>query len=81
MLSIDDVAEILGREILGVVPDDEEVIDTTNRGQPVALDASRHLAAIYTTMARRLLGEDVPALEVQADGLWMKLRRIMVGQR
>jgi len=81
MLSIDDVAEILGREILGVVPDDEEVIDTTNRGQPVALDGTRRLATIYTTMARRLLGEDIPALELQEDGLWNRIRRIMVGQR
>ena len=81
MLSADDVAEILGREILGVVPDDEEVIDTTNRGQPVALDATRHLAAIYSTMARRLLGEDIPALEMHDDGLWSRIRRIMVGQR
>jgi len=80
MLSVDDVAEILGREILGVVPDDEEVIDTTNRGQPVALDGTRRLASIYTTMARRLLGEDIPALELQEDGLWNRIRR-MVGQR
>jgi septum site-determining protein MinD len=81
MLSVDDVKEILGREILGVVPDDEEVIDTTNRGQPVALDGTRRLASIYTTMARRLLGEDIPALELQEDGLWNRIRRIMVGQR
>jgi septum site-determining protein MinD len=81
MLSVDDVAEILGKEILGVVPDDEEIIDTTNRGQPVSLDAGRRLAAIYSTMARRLLGEDVPALELTEDGLWNRLRRIMVGQR
>jgi septum site-determining protein MinD len=81
MLSVDDVGEILWREILGVVPDDEEVIDTTNRGQPVALEVGNRLAAIYTTMARRLLGEDVPALELQVDGLWNRLRRIMVGQR
>jgi len=81
MLSVDDVAEILGREILGIVPDDEEVIDTTNRGAPVALDASRRLATIYTTMARRLLGEDIPAIALHEDGLWNKLRRIMVGQR
>jgi len=81
MLSVDDVKEILGREILGVVPDDEEVIDTTNRGQPVALDGTRRLASIYTIMARRLLGEDIPALEPQEDGLWNRIRRIMVGQR
>ncbi|HXW51300.1 MAG TPA: septum site-determining protein MinD [Candidatus Acidoferrales bacterium] len=81
MLSVDDVSEILGREVLGVVPDDEEIIDTTNRGQPVSLDAGKRLSAIYTTMARRLLGEGIPALELETDGLWNRLRRIMVGQR
>jgi septum site-determining protein MinD len=81
MLSVDDVAEILGREVLGVVPDDEEIIDTTNRGQPVSLDPNRRLSAIYATMARRLLGDDIPALELEGDGLWNRLRRIMVGQR
>jgi septum site-determining protein MinD len=81
MLSVDDVAEILGREVLGVVPDDEEIIDTTNRGQPVSLDAGRRLAAIYTTMARRLLGENLPALEPTEERLWSRLRRMMVGQR
>lgn len=81
MLSVDDVAQILSREVLGVVPDDEEIIDTTNRGQPVSLDPSRRLSAIYFTMARRLLGENIPALELQDDGLWNRLRRIVVGQR
>jgi len=81
MLSVDDVAEILGREVLGVVPDDEEIIDTTNRGQPVSLDPSRRLSAMYAIMARRLMGEDIKPLEIDADGLWTKLRRIMVGQR
>src|SRR4029077_4651204 len=38
MLAVDDVAEILGRDVLGVVPDDEEIIDTTNRGEPGVLD-------------------------------------------
>lgn len=81
MLSVDDVSQILGRDVLGVVPDDEEIIDTTNRGQPVSLDPGRRLSAIYATMARRLMGEDIPALDIDADGLWNKLRRIMVGQR
>jgi septum site-determining protein MinD len=81
MLSVDDVAEVLGREVLGVVPDDEEIIDTTNRGQPVSLDAGRRLAAIYTTMARRLLGENLPALEPAEERLWSRLRRMVVGQR
>jgi len=81
MLSVDDVAEILGREILGVVPDDEEIIDSTNRGQPVALDATRRLSGVYSIMARRLLGEDLAAVDVLNDGIWNRLRAILVGQR
>ena len=37
MLSVDDVSDILSAELLGIVPDDEEVIDTTNNGEPIVL--------------------------------------------
>ncbi|MDQ2817365.1 MAG: septum site-determining protein MinD [Candidatus Eremiobacteraeota bacterium] len=77
MLSVDDVTEILGREVLGVVPDDEEIIDTTNRGEPVALDGSRKLARLYEAIARRLCGESAEMPDLHADGLWHRLRRLM----
>ncbi len=57
MLSVDDVTDILSAELLGIVPDDEEVIDTTNRGEPIALQPDSRLAAIYDKIARRLDGE------------------------
>ncbi len=60
MLSVDDVCEVLGVELLGIVPDDEEIIDTTNRGEPLALDDSKRLTAIYQKIVRRLEGELVP---------------------
>ena len=77
MLSVDDVAEILGREVIGVIPDDEEIIDTTNRGEPVVLDAGRRLARLYTAIARRIMGEDAPLPDLDDDGLWNKLRRLI----
>jgi len=76
MLSVEDVGEILGREIIGAVPDDEEIIDTTNRGEPVALDASRRLARVYTAIGRRIMGDDAPLL-VAEDGIWNRLRRLI----
>ena len=60
MMSVDDVRDVLGTDILGVIPDDEEVIDTTNRGEPLVLDPNQRLAPIYTKIARRLEGEQVP---------------------
>jgi septum site-determining protein MinD len=60
MLSVDDVCEVLSAELLGVVPDDEEIIDTTNRGEPIVLDQSNRLRGVYDKIARRLEGELVP---------------------
>ncbi|HEV3157333.1 MAG TPA: septum site-determining protein MinD [Candidatus Baltobacteraceae bacterium] len=60
MLSIEDVCEILSGELLGVIPDDEDVIDTTNRGEPLVLDPMNRLGAIFDKIARRLEGELIP---------------------
>ena len=60
MMSVDDVCDVLSSELLGIVPDDEEIIDTTNRGEPIVLDQTNRLAGIYEKIARRLEGEIVP---------------------
>ncbi|HMD03237.1 MAG TPA: hypothetical protein VKG44_09770, partial [Candidatus Baltobacteraceae bacterium] len=66
MMSVEDVCQILSAELLGVIPDDEEVIDTTNRGEPLVLDESKRLAGIYMKIARRLEGELVPFTNLDA---------------
>ncbi len=75
MLSVDDVTDILSAELLGIVPDDEEVIDTTNRGEPIALQPDSRLAAIYDKIARRLDGELVPFTQLSAPGFFGRLFR------
>jgi len=66
MLSVEDVCEILSAELLGIVPDDEDVIDTTNRGEPIVLRPETRLAVIYDKIARRLEGETVPFTALSA---------------
>jgi len=75
MLSVDDVTDILSAELLGIVPDDEEIIDTTNRGEPVALIAEARLAVIYDKIARRLEGELVPFTTFSTPGFFGRLFR------
>jgi septum site-determining protein MinD len=75
MLGVDDVTEILSAELLGIVPDDEEVIDTTNRGEPIALVAESRLGAIYAKIARRLEGELVPFTTLGAPSFFERLFR------
>ena len=73
MLSVEDVTDILAAELLGIVPDDEEVIDTTNKGEPIALNSVSRLAGIYGKIARRLEGEIVPFTSLAAPGFFERL--------
>jgi septum site-determining protein MinD len=77
MLSVEDVCEVLQAELLGVVPDDEEVIDTTNRGEPLVLDETKRLAPVYDKIARRLGGEVVPFTNLDAPGFFGRLMNIL----
>lgn len=70
MLSVEDVCQVLSLELLGMLPDDEEVIDATNRGEPLVLDPTRRLGAIYDKIARRLDGEIVPFTRFEPAGIF-----------
>ncbi|MGA8100498.1 MAG: septum site-determining protein MinD [Candidatus Cybelea sp.] len=73
MLSVEDVCDVLSIELLGIVPDDEEVIDTTNRGEPIVLNETNRLRAIYDKIARRLEGELVPFTSFDNQTLFGRL--------
>ncbi|MGB0560991.1 MAG: septum site-determining protein MinD [Spirulinaceae cyanobacterium] len=78
MMSVEDVLEILAVPLLGVVPDDERIITSSNRGEPIALSEERSLPAIaFNNIVRRLEGEDVPVLDLVAtyNTLFNRLRR------
>jgi septum site-determining protein MinD len=73
MLSVEDVCEILSAELLGVIPDDEEVIDMTNKGEPIVLGEQNRLRVIYDKIARRLEGELVPFTNFDNQGFFGRL--------
>lgn len=73
MLSQDDVLDVLSIPLLGIVPDDEAIIVSTNDGTPVATDERSLSGKAYRNIARRLMGEEVPFLELREKGLWERL--------
>jgi septum site-determining protein MinD len=78
MLSADDVLELLAIELLGIVPEDENVIVSSNRGQPVALDGKTRAGEAYQNIARRIMGEKVPFMNLEEkQGFFHRLARIM----
>jgi septum site-determining protein MinD len=78
MLSAEDVLELLAVELIGLVPEDEEVITSANRGIPVALDGKSKAGQAFRNIAHRLLGEDIPFLNLTDNGgIFGRLSRII----
>ncbi len=80
MLAVDDVTDILALPLLGLVLEDEQVIVSTNRGEPLTLNGTASPAArAYQNIARRLQGEDVPLIDPSRErqGLRAKIKRII----
>lgn len=61
MMSMEDVKEILAVELLGIVPDDEEIVISTNRGEPLT-GGDSPAGIAYSNICKRLLGYEVPFL-------------------
>ncbi|SHF02567.1 septum site-determining protein MinD [Caldanaerobius fijiensis DSM 17918] len=77
MMSIDDMVEILAIDLIGVVPDDEKIVISTNKGEPIITDEKSLSAQAFRNIARRIMGEDVPILNLEADDNFIaKLKRI-----
>ena len=76
MLSADDVLDLLGVPLVGIVPEDETVIVSSNRGTPVALDMKSRAGQAFRNIARRIKGEEVPFVETDKQiGLWDRLQK------
>src|SRR5574338_1689405 len=77
MLSPDDVLDLLAIELIGIVPEDENVIISSNRGAPVAFDPKSRAGQAFRNIAKRLRGEKVPFLDLDhTGGLWQQLQRL-----
>jgi septum site-determining protein MinD len=59
MLKVDDVLEILAIPLLGVIPQDDSVLQASNVGMPVVLDERSKAGQAYTDAVRRLAGEQI----------------------
>lgn len=72
MMSVDDVLDILSVELLGIVPEDEEIIVSTNKGEPVSGTDNVRSGLAFRNIAKRLRGEEVPLMDFEAlNQTWM----------
>jgi len=80
MLNTEDVVEILAIDLIGIVPEDKEIIVATNRGTPVALDGRAPSGQAFRNIAGRLMGQDIPFMPMKSSsGVLDRLSRFFGG--
>ena len=72
MLSTVDIIEILAIDLIGIVPDDEDIIVSTNRGVPVAFENNSSAGTAFRNIARRIEGEEVPFMALKDQAGFVK---------
>ncbi len=78
MMDIDDMIEILAIELIGVVPEDEAIVISTNRGEPAVMNQNSRAGEAYRQITRRLRGEEVPFPKLEEESsLFGRIRRMM----
>mmetsp|Transcript_26268 Transcript_26268/g.88013 ORF Transcript_26268/g.88013 Transcript_26268/m.88013 type:complete len:267 (-) Transcript_26268:393-1193(-) len=71
MISVDDITDILSTNIIGVIPEDKNIIISTNRGEPIVKDKGKSLISqSLKDTAKRVKGASIPFLDLEAN--WIK---------
>ena len=59
MMDVEDILDLLSIDLIGVVPEDENIITQTNKGEPAVANKKAASGKAYVEIARRILGENV----------------------
>jgi septum site-determining protein MinD len=78
MLDVNDILDSLAIKLIGIVPRDEEVTIATNKGEPVVLNDKALSGQAFNNIARRILGEEVPIINLEANesGFMASLKKL-----
>lgn len=78
MMNVEDIEDILAIDLIGVVPDDEEVVMSTNRGEPAVFKDHSLSGLAFRNIAKRITGEEVPFLEFDVqESIFDKIKRVL----
>jgi len=81
MLALEDVTDLLAIDVLGIVPDDEAIVVSTNRGEPCVADPKSRAGQAFRDIVQRMLGETVPLMDLDEDtGFMTKVKKFFGGK-
>jgi septum site-determining protein MinD len=72
MLNTDDVVGILSIKLIGIVPDDEAIIVSTNQGRPAVIENGSVASRAFKNIAQRIIGEDTPFIDLNEEKSFFK---------
>jgi septum site-determining protein MinD len=72
MLDTTDVIDVLSIDLLGIVPDDESIIVSTNRGVPATFENNSRAGQAFRNIAGRLAGEEIPLMDLDTSSQWVQ---------
>lgn len=76
MMNIEDILDILAIDLIGVVPDDEKRVISTNKGEPAVTDTKSAAGQAYREIASRIMGENIPVMPlIPEDGFIFKIKK------
>ncbi len=75
MLDPDTVVDLLAIDLIGIVPEDPNILIAGNKGRPVVLDTRSSAGLVFRNIGRRLTGEDVPFAPIKQPNLFQKIFR------
>lgn len=76
MLSVERIQEHLAVNLLGIIPEDRRIIRSSNTGEPIILDQKSEAGQAYATIARRIIGENIPIRALEERTLMAKIKRL-----
>jgi len=79
MMDVADVLEVLGIDLVGIVPEDEMIIVAINKGEPIVYEKRSRAGSAYLNAAQRIIGKEVPLEEVEDAQSFMERLRRMFG--
>ena len=81
MMNIDDILDILAIDLIGIVPDDEAIVISTNKGEPVIIEGKSMSGQAYSNISKRIAGEDIPLLNLDVEeSLITRIRKMFFGK-
>ena len=81
MMDIEDILEILAIDLIGVVPEDDSIVVSTNTGEPAANDQASVAGKAYRNIAKRVQGEEVEFLTFSTNDTFLtRLKKLFTGK-